>query len=77
MLATDDSRRGEGIALVLGAMAMLRMNEAFGYTDCFTGIRAGNAPSEALCAKLGLSPSDTLVLIAIDPAMLAGGRVTK
>ena len=34
-------------------------------------------PAEALCAKLGLSPSDTLVLIAIDPAMLAGGRVTK
>jgi RimJ/RimL family protein N-acetyltransferase len=77
MLATDERRRGQGIAIVLGAMALLRMREKFGYTRRFTGNRAGNGPSEALCTKLGLRPDETTVLIAIDPQMFSGGRITK
>lgn len=77
MLATDESRRGEGIALLLGAMALLAINEKFGYTACFTGIREGNKPSEALCAKLALSPSSNVDLIAIYPPAFSGGQLTK
>lgn len=77
MLATDESRRGEGIALLLGAMALRAINEKFGYTACFTGIREGNKPSEALCAKLALAPSSNVDLIAIYPPVFSGGKLTK
>lgn len=77
MLATDESRRGEGIALLLGALALREINEKFGYTKCFTGIRKGNKPSEALCAKLHLTPSSNVDLIAIYPPAFSGGQLTK
>lgn len=77
MLATDDSRRGQGIALILGAMALHEINKKFGYSSCFTGIREGNAPSEALCTKLGLAATSNLDLIAIYPPAFSGGRLTK
>ncbi|MDU8909790.1 hypothetical protein [Aestuariicoccus sp. MJ-SS9] len=77
MLSTDESRRGERIALILGAMAMLEMNARFGFATFSTGIREGNAPSEALCTKLGLRPTGDAVVIAIDPATFAADRVTK
>jgi hypothetical protein len=77
MLATDTSRRGEGIALLLGAMALKAINEDFGYDSCFTGIREGNAASETLCRKLALAPSDNTDLIAIYPPAFAGGQLTK
>lgn len=77
MLATDPARRGESIALILGAMAMTAMQDRFGFAACFTGIRQGNSASEALCSKLALSERDETILIAIDPEMFAGDRVTK
>ncbi len=77
MLATDKSRRGEGIALLLGAMAMREINEKFGYTKCSTGIRKGNKPSEALCSKLHLTPSSNVDLIAIYPPAFSGEQLTK
>ncbi|WP_425101508.1 N-acetyltransferase family protein [Tropicibacter sp. S64] len=77
MLATDEARRGQGIAVLLGAHSMLAMRDRFGYEQVFTGIREGNTPSERLCGKLGLSPSDTVVIIAIAPELFASGRVTK
>lgn len=77
MLSTDDSRRGEGIALILGAMAICAMNRDFGVAAFLTGIREGNLPSEALCAKLGLARSGELHLISIAPDLFAGGRLTK
>jgi GNAT superfamily N-acetyltransferase len=77
MLSTDPSRRGEGIALILGAMALKAINEDFGYSTCFTGIREGNAPSETLCRKLALAPSDNTDLIAIYPPAFSGGQLTK
>lgn len=77
MLATDDSRRGEGIALILGAMSLIAMHEKHGFERFLTGIREGNAPSEALCTKLGLAATDGIDLIAIDPAAFGEGRLTK
>ena len=77
MLATDPRRRGEGIALILGAMVMQAMHRKFGYEVFWTGIREGNAPSEALCRKLGLQPTPERVLIAIDPAALGAAHYTK
>lgn len=77
MLATDNARRGEGIALIMGAHSMLAMREHYGYKIFFTGIREGNAPSEELCRKLGLTPTKSVVMIAIDPKVFSAGRVTK
>lgn len=77
MLATDPERRGEGIALVMGAMCILEMHKRFGTADFMTGIREGNGPSEALCSKLGLQPTSQVFLIALDPAIFGAGRVTK
>lgn len=77
MLATDERRRGQGIAIVMGAMSLLAMNERLGTSAFFTGIREGNEASEALCARLGFSPTDAHDVIAVDPAVLSGGRLTK
>lgn len=77
MLATDPARRGQGIAILLGAMAMTAMQDKFGYTACFTGIRKGNSASEALCSKLKLVETREIILLALDPAMFGGDKVTK
>lgn len=77
MLSTDPDRRGEGIGLLLGAMVLRNMKQAFGYSACFTGIRHGNAPSEALCSKLALRRSDMVDLLAIFPEAFGGGQMTK
>jgi hypothetical protein len=77
MLATDPDRRGEKIALILGAMSMLSMNRQHGYEKFMTGIRDGNVPSEKLCSKLHLTRSDTTVVVAIDPESFSGTQMTK
>ena len=77
MLATADHRRGEGIALILGAMALLAMRDRFGIQKFFTGIREGNTPSEKLCSKLGFVPSGQHVVLAIDPEVMQSTQVTK
>ncbi len=77
MLATDEHRRGEGIALLLGAMTLREINKKYGYTSCFTGIREGNKPSESLCTKLGLVASSRVDLIAIYPPAFSGGKLTR
>jgi RimJ/RimL family protein N-acetyltransferase len=77
MLSTHPDRRGEGIASRLGSVVLDEMNRRHGMTEFFTGIRTGNTPSEALCTQLGFGPSPYHVVLAIDPALMAGGRVTK
>ncbi len=77
MLSTHPDRRGEGIASRLGSVVLDEMNRRHGITEFFTGIRSGNTPSEALCTQLGFGPSPYHVVLAIDPALMAGGRVTK
>lgn len=77
MLATDPARRGQRLALRLGAEALLDITERFGFTRIFTGIEPGNAASESVCARMGLAPEDRSVIATVDPAQLAGGRMTK
>ena len=77
MLATAPDRRGEGVALLLGAMALTEMHARHGFKRFTTGIRAGNAPSEALCAKLSFAPSDERDIIAIHPPAFGAERMTK
>lgn len=77
MLATLPERRGERLALILGAMGLIEMQERFGFTEVFTGIEPGNAASEAVCTRLGLRPEGNSVLSVADPRQLPGGRMTK
>lgn len=77
MLSTHAGRRGEGIALALGAMVLRDVRQKLGFSECFTGIRAGNLPSETLCSKLALSRTDTVDLLAINPDFFRGGQMTK
>lgn len=77
MLATVPKRRGEGIALRMGAEAMLTMSREHGFRRFMTGIRAENAPSLGLCAKLGVGPTGDEILIAMDPSAFSDARITK
>ncbi len=77
MLATHPDRRGERLALVLGAMALIEMRDRYGFASFMTGVVAGNAASEALCKRLGLSPDGKSVVSAVDATVVPGGRITK
>ena len=77
MLATDPARRGQRLALILGAQAMLEMNAKFGYCDFMTGVEPGHAPSAAVCTRMGLAPKGFSVIGCADPRALASGRMTK
>lgn len=77
MLATHPDRRGEKIAIVLGAEAMVAMNERTGIKRFTTGVRDDNLPSTALCAKFGVMRSDYLAIIGMDPSAFSDDQVTK
>ena len=77
MLATLPERRGERLALILGAMAMIEVQDRYGFSEVFTGIEPGNGASEAVCTRLGLHPEGNGVLSVADPGQLPGGRMTK
>jgi hypothetical protein len=77
MLATDPARRGQRLSVVLGAHAVLEMEARFGFGDFMTGVEPGNAPSEAICARMGLSKGDFVIIGCTDPRALASGRMTK
>lgn len=77
MLATDPARRGQRLSVVLGAHALLEMETRFGFGDFMTGVEPGNAPSEAICARMGLSKGGSAIIVCADPRALASGRMTK
>jgi hypothetical protein len=77
MLATRKDRRGERIALLLGAQAIVHMWEHHGARGFMTGVRADNASSQALCNKLGVSATDWIYASCIDREMFGGSSVTK
>lgn len=77
MLSTHPDRRGERIALILGAMAMIAMHERFGFASFMTGVQAGNAPSEALCSKLGYTPDGMTTVTVVDPRAISSGKLTS
>ncbi len=72
MLSAVPDRRGQRIALILGAMAMLRMFEKTGLSKFFTSIRHGNASSTALCAKLGVAHTGWETIVGMDPEQFSG-----
>ena len=77
MLATRDAARGQGLSLRLGAEVIVEMNRRYGFSQIFTGVEPGNAPSEAVCTRLGLRATDHSILGMADPDLVPGGRMTK
>src|SRR4030095_7755188 len=77
MLATRADRRGERIALLLGAQAIVHMWERHGARGFMTGVRADNSPSQALCNKLGVSATDWIYASCIDKEMFGESSITK
>lgn len=77
MLATDPSRRGERLALILGAMAIRAGHERFGFSSFMTGVVPGNSASEAVCRQTGLKPGDTGVITIVDTRAMGGAKMTR
>lgn len=77
MLATHPDRRGQKLALSLGAYVMRDMHHRFGRTRFMTGIQPGNTASEAVCARMGLAPDGSSILNVVDPTALPGGKMTS
>jgi hypothetical protein len=77
MLATREDRRGERIALLLGAQAIVHMWERHGARGFMTGVRADNLSSQALCRKLGVVETDWIYASCIDKVMFDGASITK
>lgn len=77
MLATSETRRGERIGKILGAETIVRMGEAFGVRSVNTGVTADNASSMALCASLGVPPSEWTFIGCIDPAAFGRASMTR
>ncbi|TNE34433.1 MAG: GNAT family N-acetyltransferase [Alphaproteobacteria bacterium] len=77
MLATAEDRRGEGIAALLGAHALVHMWETHGARGFMTGIRADNDPSQRLCRRMGMDETEWAYAVCLDPTLMAGGRLTK
>lgn len=77
MLAVDPKHRGQALSLFLGAQAIIEMNRRYGFSRFMTGVEPGNAPSEAICAKMGLVHDGRSILGVADPSRIPGGRMTK
>jgi hypothetical protein len=77
MLATREDRRGQKIALLLGAQAIVHMWERHGARGFMTGVRADNLSSQALCNKLGLRSTDRIYAWCTDKELFARPSVTK
>ena len=77
MLATRPDRRGQKIALILGAQAIVHMWEQEGARGFMTGVRQDNASSAALCNRLGVTDTEWTYAVCVDPQTLGRKSVTK
>jgi hypothetical protein len=77
MLATRPDRKGERLALILGAIALREMRRRHGIERFFTGVTAGNAASEAVCRRSGFAPRGRSIISPVDPRVVSGGKLTK
>jgi hypothetical protein len=77
MLSTRPDRRGQKIALVLGAQAIVQMWEEKGARAFMTGVRHDNVSSTALCNRLGVTDSDYAFAVCIDVQTLGRKKSTK
>ena len=76
-LTTRPDRRGEGIALVLGARAIVHMWENEGARGFLTGVRQANTSSQNLCAKLAVHDTEWIMAQAIDAEVLGTTKHTS
>ena len=77
MLATREDRRGEKIALLLGAQAIIHMWDHHGARGFMTGVRSDNLSSQRLCNKLGVADTEWIYAWCIDRAVLGTSTITK
>ncbi len=77
MLATRPDRRGQKIALILGAQAIVHMWEQEGARGFMTGVRQDNVSSAALCNRLGVADTEWTYAVCVDPQTLGRKSVTK
>jgi hypothetical protein len=77
MLATRNDRRGEKIALLLGARAIVHMWKKNGARGFMTGVRSDNSSSQALCNRLGVRATDWIYASCIDKELLGRSSITK
>lgn len=77
MLATRPDRRGQGLAFLLGAKAIVHMWNTHNARGFITGVSAENSSSKALCRKLGLSETGWKYLSCIDDTVFGGESITK
>lgn len=77
MLATHPDRRGERIALLLGARAIIHLWERHGARGFITGVRAENQQSAAICRKLKVEPTAWIYAHCIDVALYGEKSITK
>ena len=77
MLATREDRRGEKIALVIGAKTIVHMWENEGARGFMTGVRKDNASSRMLCNKLGVGDTEWIYAQCLDTELLGSSSLTK
>jgi len=77
MLVTREDRRGEKIALVLGAKTIVHMWENEGARGFMTGVRKENASSQALCNRLGVKDSEWIYAQCLDTKILGSSSLTR
>lgn len=77
MLATREDRRGQRIALQLGAMAIEHMWLNEGARGFMTGVRQDNHSSDALCNRLGVYDSDWIYASCLNEVVFGSSSVTR
>ena len=77
MLATRADRRGQRIAFLLGARAIIHMWDEHKARGFITGVSAGNPASMALCKKLGLTETGWQYISCVDSSIFARASITK
>ncbi|MEP0940248.1 MAG: GNAT family N-acetyltransferase [Rhizobiaceae bacterium] len=77
MLATREDRRGQRIAFLLGAQAIVHMWNEHNARGFITGVSAENPSSMALCKKLGLSETEWQYISCVDKTIFARSSITK
>lgn len=77
MLATDVDWRGQRLACWIGAQVILQMTEQFGARGFSSGVKSDNPASQAMCARLGVGPSDMAYVGATDPEIMGDASITR
>lgn len=77
MLATHEDWRGKRLAGWIGAQVIQDMAKKYGAAGFSSGVKPDNPSSQAICARLGVGPSDYVYAGATDPAAYGDGSITR